>query len=150
MNSPPPSPDLAIDTHQLAEDIWPVLVHLRRQMRSVIADNGISPLQALVLVEILKNPGIGVGDLARRENVRSPTISGHVKALEAAGMLARTAPDPNDRRRVGLVVTDQGRAVVEALRRQKMNWLEQQLAKLSSDDRQAIAKAIGALTRLSQ
>jgi DNA-binding MarR family transcriptional regulator len=141
----PPDDPLA-----LAEALWPTLLHLRRHIRQVAMGHDISPLQNLLLAEIMKQPGIGVGDLARQEKVRSPTISGHIKALEAEGLVERTAPHPDDRRRVGLVVTEKGRHVVETLRRQRMDWLAARLAKLSPEARQAIRNAIAPLDELSR
>lgn len=134
----------------LAEAMRPALARLYRRLRRETQDGDISPLQNLLLVLIIKNPGIGIGALAEMEGLRGPTISAHVKQLEAAGLVTRAPPDPADRRRTGLVATEEGRRRSEALRRQRTDWLARRLDGLSPAERQAIAAAIPALTRLSE
>lgn len=141
---PAPSSDI------LAEAMRPALARLYRRLRRETQDGDISPLQNLLLVLIIKSPGIGVGALAEIEGLRGPTVSGHIKQLEAAGLVARTPPDPQDRRRTGLVATAEGVRRAEALRRQRTDWLARRLDHLSPAERQAIAAAIPALVRLGE
>nr|WP_267876067.1 hypothetical protein [Duganella margarita] len=54
--------------------------------------------------------------MARQEKLRGPTMSGHIKALEALNLVRRDAPDPQDRRRSGLLLTDHGAAVLTEIR----------------------------------
>src|SRR4029079_12731233 len=81
-----------------------------------------------------RNPGIGVCDLADAEQISRPTMSGHVKRLEAAGWVAR-AGHAADGRRSGLAVTAAGEARLEDIRRLRNDWLSARLAKLSPADR---------------
>jgi DNA-binding MarR family transcriptional regulator len=140
------------DPLALADALRPALHRLYRQLRrqSDAPDLGVSPLQNLLLAAIVKHPGIGIGDLARLEKLQGPTISGHVKALEAAGLVKRVAPVSDDRRRTGLAVTEKGRAILEALRLRRRDWLAQQLARLSPAGRRAIHAAIGPLSEIGQ
>jgi DNA-binding MarR family transcriptional regulator len=136
----------------LAELLRPALHRLHRQLRRNSGDptRTISPLQNLLLAAISEQPGVGVSELARMEKLRGPTISGHIKGLVAAGLVARQLPDADDRRRIGLLVTSKGRASLEASRRRKRDWLANRLASLSPAARQAIRRAIGALNDLGQ
>ena len=138
------------DASALAADLRPLLHRLAREIRRESDDLGASPLHGLLLAAILKQPGIGVGELARLERVRGPTISGHVKTLREAGLLARAAQDPADRRRVGLVATDKGRALIDAIRRRRTDWLAEKLAALSPQARQAIRAAIAPLSEIGR
>jgi DNA-binding MarR family transcriptional regulator len=140
------------DSTALADDLRSALHRLFRQLRrqAYEPDLGVSPLQNLLLAAIIEHQGIGVGDLARLENLRGPTISGHVKAMEAAGLVTRTAPDSKDRRRTGLAVTDKGRETVEILRARRRDWLAQRLAALAPDARKAIRAAVGPLGELGR
>jgi DNA-binding MarR family transcriptional regulator len=135
------------DALALADELRPVLHRLYRQLRRESEDlnRGVSPLQNLLLAAIIEHPGIGVADLARIEKLRGPTISGHVKRLESAGLIARAAPLSEDRRRVGLTVTARGRGSIEAIRRRRRDWLAHQLGNMSFADRRAIRKALGPL-----
>jgi len=134
----------------LAETLRPALHRLYRQLRRENDEPGISPLQALLLVAILQRPGIGVAELARLENLRGPTISGHIKAMEREGLVTRSAPDPEDRRRSGLIATDKGQALIQGIKRKRTDWLAAELSKLSPEARAAIRAAIGPLGEIGQ
>jgi DNA-binding MarR family transcriptional regulator len=137
------------DAMALAEALRPVLHRLIRQLRRESGDAGVSLLQVQLLAAIIKHPGIGTAELARREQVRGPTISGHVKAMEAAGLVARTAAAADDRRRIGLTATDKGRALIRTMKRRRTDWLAQQLGRLPHDARRAIRDAIGPLGEIA-
>jgi DNA-binding MarR family transcriptional regulator len=138
------------DALALADELRPVLHRLYRQLRRESEDlnRGVSPLQNLLLAAIIEHPGIGVADLARIEKLRGPTISGHVKRLESAGLIARAAPLSEDRRRVGLMATARGRASIEAIKRRRRDWLAHQLGTMSFAARRAIRKALGPLSKI--
>lgn len=147
MRDTPGTDDLE-DGTALAEALRPALHRLYRQLRREIDDPDISRLQALVLVGIIRQPGIGVAELARQEKLRGPTISAHVKALELDGLVARAEPDPNDRRRSGLIATAKGEALVNAMKQRRTDWLASQLARLPPEAREAIRAAIGPLGQI--
>ncbi len=134
----------------LAEALRPALHRLHRQLKRETGDTGISLLQALLLVGIIRQPGIGVAELARQEKLRGPTISGHIKAMEREGLVARAAPDPQDRRRNGLIATDKGWTLIKSIKQRRTDWLASELAKLSPEARAAIRAAIGPLGAIGQ
>jgi DNA-binding MarR family transcriptional regulator len=144
--------DLHDEAAALAELLRPVLQRLHRQLRRNGGDlsRSISPLQNLLLAAITERPGIGVVELARIEKVRGPTISGHIKALVAAGLVIRKPPDDSDRRRVGLLVTAKGRTSLEASRRRKRDWLAGRVATLSPASRQSLRRALNALNEIGE
>jgi DNA-binding MarR family transcriptional regulator len=107
-------------------------------------------LQTMLLASIGDHPGIGVAELARMQQVRSPTMSAQVKALETAGLVARAAPDPADRRRAGLALTAAGEALLHGLRSQRLDWLGQRIARLTPAQRDALAGAIEALNLIAK
>jgi DNA-binding MarR family transcriptional regulator len=132
----------------LSEELRFVLHRLVRQVKRESQDLGVSPLHLLLLASIRENPGIGVSELAHLERLRGPTISEHVKTMEALGLVKRGAPDPDDRRRVGLLVTKKGSTVIEAIKRSRTDWLARKLAKLSPEGRAAIRNAIAPLKEI--
>lgn len=136
----------------LSEDLRTAFKLLLREMRrdAERRDTGMSMLQTMLLGSIGDHPGIGVAELARMQQVRSPTMSAQVKALEAAGLVARAAPDPADRRRAGLVLSAAGEACLEALRSQRLDWLSQRIARLTPAQTQALAAAIEPLKLIAQ
>lgn len=135
------SPDL------LAEALRPLILRLSRRLRQEARKAGVSPLDALLLGQIERRPGIGVCDLADAEQISRPTMSGHVKRLEAAGWLHRDE-DAQDGRRSGLAVTDAGQARLEEIRRLRNDWLAARLSHLSDADREVVAKATAPLLAL--
>lgn len=138
------------DAYALAEALRPALHRLYRQLRRESDEADLSPLHALLLVAIIQQPGIGVAELARLERLRGPTISGHVKAMERDGLIARSEPDPSDRRRNGLVATEKGKEIIRSLKRRRTDWLTSELAKLSPQQRDAIRAAIEPLMEIGQ
>lgn len=140
-------PDAA---HDLAVALRPALYRLYRLLRRESEGLGVSGLQFLLLAVIGKNPGIGTAELARMERLRGPTISGHVRTLEAAGLITRSAGEHEDKRRVGLNVTAKGQDVIDEMQRRRTDWLARQLTRLTEAEREALAAAIAPLARLSE
>ncbi len=143
-------PHVIEDAYELAEALRPALHRLYRQLRRESDEAGPSPLHALLLAAIMRQPGIGVVELARMERLRGPTISGHVKAMERDGLIARSEPDPSDRRRIGLVATEKGEEVIRRLKQRRTDWLAFELGKLSPAQRDAIRAAIAPLMEIGQ
>jgi len=139
---------ISTEARLLAEELRTPLRRIYRQLRRDAHDDGIPPLRKQLLIAIIDQPGLGVGDLARQENLRSPTISGHINAMVAAGLVKRTDAASGDRRRVGLIATRQGNDAIDAHRKRRTDRLAQALANLPAESRDAIRAAIPALNEL--
>jgi DNA-binding MarR family transcriptional regulator len=142
-----PAPAVSADPVALANRLRPVLLRLNRELRREGASLGISGGQAALLHLISRSPGAGVRELATREGMSAAGMSGHVDRLEAAGLIRRV-PSTDDRRRVGLEVTDEGTRVLRAVRRRRNAWLAQRLTHLSAAELDALDAALGPLGRL--
>ena len=138
------------DILPLADALRPALLKASRALRREAQRAGVSVLDAQLLRAVKKNAGVGVSELADSEQMSRASMSGHVKRLEAAGWIARAAPDDDDRRRVGLSLTATGVKALEAIRRRRNDWLAARLAKLSPEERTALAAAAGPLARLAE
>lgn len=132
---------------ELAESLRPALMRVSRRLRQQTSSVGMSALDAMLLIQIRKEPGVGVSQLADAEHMARPTMSAHVKRLEAAGWIAR-AEDLEDGRRCGLSVTPEGVAALEAVRRERNDWLAARLALLSPAARRALAEATAPLLQI--
>jgi len=137
------------DVLPLADELRPVLLRVSRALRREAQRAGVSALDAQLLGAVKKNAGIGVSALAEREQMTRASMSGHVKRLEAAGWLAR-AGEAGDRRRVGLTLTAKGARALDAIRRRRNDWLAAGLARLSREERAALAAATEPLARLAE
>src|ERR671933_701881 len=73
-----------------------------------------------------------------------------VSDLEADGLVAGR-PDPGDRRRAPVELTDRGRSALEADRRHREGWLARTIADdLSGDEQAVLERAVGLLRRLAE
>ncbi|HEY2177028.1 MAG TPA: MarR family transcriptional regulator [Caulobacteraceae bacterium] len=142
--------DLDDDLISLAEALRPALLRASRQLRREAQKAGVSVLDAQLLGLIFKQPGIGGGELAEAEQMSAPSMSAHLKRLEAAGWIARDPAREEDRRRVGLRVTTAGAKALEAIRRRRNDWLAARLAALSPRERRALAAAAEPLLKLAR
>jgi DNA-binding MarR family transcriptional regulator len=133
----------------LAEALRPALLRTSRRLRREAQKAGVSALDAQLLGVIAKHPGIGGGELAEREQMSAPSMSAHIKRLEAAGWIERGARPAEDRRRVALSVTRSGQAALDAIRRRRNDWLAARLGALAPEDRKALAAAAEPLRRLA-
>src|SRR3954470_12150440 len=121
---------VAADPVALANRLRPALLRLNRELRREGSALGISGGQATLLHLISRSPGAGVRELAVREGMSAAGMSGHVDRLQAAGLVRRVR-STDDRRRVGLEVTDEGNRMLRAVRRRRTAWLAQRLGRLS-------------------
>ncbi|MEI9926942.1 MAG: MarR family transcriptional regulator [Sphingomonas sp.] len=133
----------------MADSLRPAVLRLSRHLRREAQRVGISVTDAQLLGLISKRQGIGVSGLAELENMSRPSMSAHVKRLEAAGWIRRDPLPGGDQRRMRLILTEQGERSLSAIRRSRNDWLAGQIARLPSAERVALAAAIAALTQLS-
>jgi DNA-binding MarR family transcriptional regulator len=137
-----------VDISLLAEALRGPLLRLSRRLRAEAQKAGLSAQDALILGYLKKNPGAGVSELAEFEQVSRPTMSSHVKRLEAAGWLTR-AGDAQDGRRSGLSVTAAGLRKHDAIQRHRNDWLAARLVRLTPVERDALMAAAAPLLRLA-
>jgi DNA-binding MarR family transcriptional regulator len=78
-----------------------------------------------------------------------PSMSGHLKRLEAAGWIMRDPACAEDRRRIGVRLTEAGETALATIRRRRNDWLAARLDGLAPDDRAALAAAAGPLAQLA-
>lgn len=139
--------DVIADPTAVANKLRPVLLRLTRQLRKETESLGITSGQATLLWLIRQNPGLSLRELAESEGISAPALSGHVDRLEKASLIERVRSD-TDRRRVGLVLTDEGAKLVRRVRARRTSWLAERLDGLDPDELQAVEAAIEPLERL--
>jgi DNA-binding MarR family transcriptional regulator len=104
---------------------------------------------ALSALERHSHSGMTPGELAEREKVQPPSMTRVIAALEERGLVMR-APHSTDRRQVVLTVTEEGRAVVQRVRRRREAWLAKRLKELTPQERATLRAAAPILEKLSQ
>ena len=135
------SPELA------ADELRPVLLRLARELRKETEQLGITARQATLLWLVKRSPGLSLAELAAEEGISPPALSGHVDRLERAGLLERVRSS-EDRRRVGLRLTEDGVRLLRRVRARRTTWLANRLGALEPAELEAIEAAIPALAHL--
>ena len=126
---------------------------LARRLRAERIAQGLQPelsdTQLAALATLETHTAMTPGELAEHEKVQPPSMTRVIAALEERSLVMR-APHPTDRRQVMLTVTEEGRAVVQQLRRLREAWLARRLRELSPQDRATLRAAAPILEKLSQ
>ena len=139
--------DVIADPLTLANQLRPVLLRLARELRQETESLGVTARQVTLLWLIKSNPGLSLRELAAEERISAPALSGFVDRLEKAGLIERVR-DPDDRRRVGLTLTEDGGRLLKRVRARRTTWLAERLRDLQPDEIAAVEAAIEPLRRL--
>jgi DNA-binding MarR family transcriptional regulator len=140
-------PKTTVDTLALADALRPALLQVGRELRREARALGASPEQVALLVSIKYAPGIGLRELAARERVSPPAMTKHVDRLERDGLVERRASE-EDRRRVGVTLTDEGQRLLRRVRSRRTAWLALRLGELDENELAALEAAVEPLTHL--
>src|SRR5215468_699012 len=125
---------------------------LARRLRVERQAEGLASLsdtQLAALAVLDRHAAMTPGELAEHEKVQPPSMTRVIAVLEERRLVMR-APHPTDRRQVVLTVTEEGRAVVQRVRRRKDAWLARRLAELTAEERATLRAAVPILEKLSQ
>lgn len=124
-----------------------MLLRLARELRKETEQLGITARQATLLWLVRRSPGLALAELAAEEGISPPALSGHVDRLERAGLIERVR-STDDRRRVGLRLTEEGARLLRRVRARRTTWLADRLGMLEPTELEAIEEAVPALQRL--
>jgi DNA-binding MarR family transcriptional regulator len=134
------------DIAALASDLRVVVGQLIRRLRS---EQHLFPLnQASVLGRLDRCGPQSVSDLASAERVRPQSMAQTVGDLEADGLVDRS-PDPDDRRRAIVTLSESGRQRIEADRAARESWLVKAVEALPESDRETLESAVALLGRIA-
>jgi DNA-binding MarR family transcriptional regulator len=131
----------------VAAELRPAILRLARELRKETEQLGVTARQATFLWLVKRSPGLSLAELAAEEGISGPAMSGHVDRLERVGLLERVRSS-DDRRRVGLRLTDEGERLMRRVRARRTMWLATRLQALDRNDLEAIEAAVPALMRL--
>lgn len=119
---------------------------LPRVQERLIAEAGV-PVERgghQVLRAVAEQPSSRLGDLARELGLDTSTVSRHVKALEGAGLVARSG-DPGDGRVARLELTDAGSYALGRVRQARHRFFTEILADWPQGDREMLASLLDRL-----
>jgi len=122
---------------------------LKRRLREQADVGDLTLSQVSVLLRLEKDGEATTSSLARAEGMRPQSMATVIAALESAGLVSG-APDPADGRQTLLSLTDACRQWIQEGRAARQDWLSRRLqARLSSDEMEVLATAVGLLKRLA-
>ncbi|WP_121062714.1 MarR family winged helix-turn-helix transcriptional regulator [Chachezhania antarctica] len=107
------------DADYVLDDQIGYVLRLASQRHAVIFQNHVSDLTATqfsTLIRISEHGQVSQNHLGRLAAMDVATIKGVVDRLKAKG-LVRSLPDPNDKRRSSITLTEDGQAMITQLKR---------------------------------
>jgi DNA-binding MarR family transcriptional regulator len=141
----PPAPDAALEA---ADRLHSASIHLLRWLRREDERAGLSgPRLSALSVVVFAGP-VTLGELAAAEQVRPPTMTRLVNALEADGLVVREA-DARDGRVTRLRATAAGRRLLTEGRARRVAALARELAPLGADEQATLRRAAELIERLA-
>ena len=141
-------PTRTVDSALLASELRLEIGRLVRRLR---AEKSRFPVHQVAVLGRLDREGPqSVSDLAQAERVRPQSMAQTVGDLEAEGLVVRT-PDPADRRRAIVTLTDGGLSGLVEQRRKRESWLARVIDEdLSERERQLLSEAAALIRRLAE
>ena len=119
--------------------------HFQKVERTV----GLGGAQVWALSVIATQPGLGVGQLASALNIRQPTASNMLKALQTRGLVTTQKSD-SDRRMLRVFITPEGQALLDAVPGPAMGVLPSALKSLPPEALQRLEQDLhGLIDRLA-
>jgi DNA-binding MarR family transcriptional regulator len=137
-----------VSTHDLeaADRFHSAAIHALRHVRRVDPATGLSAARLSALSVLVFGGSRTIGELAAAEQVRPPTMTSIVQALEEGGYLRRD-PDLRDARVVRVTATKKGEQVLHEGRRRRVEQLGERLGTLSSREVALIREAADLVDR---
>jgi len=134
---------------ELADALHSAAIHLLRRLRREDEKTGLSPARLSALSVVVFGGPMRISDLARAEQVKTPTITPIVAALESDGLITRQA-DQQDARAVILRATSKGEKLMAEGRARRVAALAAELRRLPVKDRTVLRRAATLLQQLSR
>jgi DNA-binding MarR family transcriptional regulator len=135
-------------SEQVADQLHSAAIHLLRRLRRSDAASGLNPARLSALSVLVFRGRTTLGELADVEQVRPPTMTRIVAALEKQGLVTKEKNEHDGRNRI-LSATTKGKKVLLRSRRRRIQTLARQVEDLPEEDRQALEKAAELIRKLA-
>ncbi len=118
---------------ELADQLHSAAIHLLRQLRKEDDASGLSAPRLSALSVVVFGGPVTLGQLARAEQVRPPTMTKIVTGLEKDGLVKRR-PDAHDKRLTRIVATSKGQRILVAGRARRVKSLTEAVERLNDGE----------------
>ena len=135
------------DAAALADQLHSAAIHLLRILRREDDASGLSAPRLSALSVVVFGGPLTLGQLARAEQVRPPTMTRIVTGLEKVGLINRIG-DPRDHRVTKIQATPKGQRVLAAGRTRRVKVLTEAVNELESGELAELARAIQLITEV--
>jgi len=132
----------------VADALHSAAIHLLRGVRKEDEQTGVGPARLSALSVLVFAGPMRLTELARIEQVKPPTMTKVIAALEAAGLVRRQV-DVEDARAVRLEATARGTRLLQEGRRRRVERLAAALQPLAFDELDVLARAAAIVERVS-
>lgn len=140
----------SVPISDVADRVHSFAIHLLRWLRRQDDDANLpAPQLSALSVLVFGGGALTLGELAAAEQVRPPTVTRLVAALEESQLVLRT-PDPNDARVTRISATPKGARLLHEGRRRRVAALAEAMRKLPARERAIILEALPILERLAR
>src|SRR5688500_18882314 len=137
----------ATPSERVADRLHSAAIHLLRRLRREDSRTGLSAPRLSALSVIVFGGPITLGELAAAEQVRPPTMTRLVRALERE-QLVRREKDPTDGRIVRLRATAKGESLLHEGRARRVRRLAEPLDEITPAERATLRDAAEILSRV--
>jgi len=121
------------DAEALADRLHSAAIHLLRQLRKEDDASGLSAPRLSALSVVVFGGPLTLGELARAEQVKPPTMTRIVTGLEREGLVKRKG-DPHDRRLTHIEATSKGQKVLTAGRARRVKKLATAVSRMEKKE----------------
>ena len=132
---------------ELADQLHSAAIHLLRQLRKEDDASGLSAPRLSALSVVVFGGPVTLGQLARAEQVRPPTMTKIVTGLEKDGLVARK-PDANDGRLTRIVATPKGQRILVEGRARRVKSLTRAVERLNAVELARLDRGIQVFRKL--
>jgi len=129
------------DSERLAEQLHSTAIRLLRAVRRADQSIGSTASRLSALSVVVYSGSITLGELAEAEQVRPPTMTRIVKALEEQQLIVK-AKDAKDGRIIRIAATTKGKKVLLRGRARRIRLIDKQIRSLADDEQAKLAAAL--------
>ena len=141
MHNPESARKTQSEAEVIADRLHSAAIHLLRRLRREDTKSGLSAPRLSALSVLVFGGPVTLGELANAEQVRPPTMTRLISALEAEGLVSREA-DPEDGRLTRIRATPKGRALLFRGRARRVAALAAEVRGLGAGERADLDRAL--------
>lgn len=130
-----------------ADRLHSASVRLLRWLRRTDAASGLNAPRLSALSVIVFGGPVTLGNLAEAEQVRPPTMTRIVNALEAQGLVTKKK-NKSDLRTIHISATVRGKKILIEGRNRRIRSLANQISALDASDQETLRKAVAVMKKM--